>query len=805
MNDENCHPEDKDVNLTKSSVKAGAAVFGNLVFGSEYPDHSLCYSPSPCISRKNENTPQEEMDGKILSFDNRNTSAKLGETKKEEEASKLGEKRGLRQRESNKKPIPHRKNKNRGLPETRVRYKQQNTVIYSKSDSASATINDVRRSKEEHLIKKVMSVSELREQRRLEREQMLAFNLEAEQTRRQVIELRKKLNARFSQSKVERERKLREKRSAMIENEINFKSQVHVEHKQSLKEQESLRRRMSINDRAKLRKNHQEGRERMKLASIQEDQALFEERQESSAAARKAKSDIAEKRRNSFAFRNGDARRIRELYAERETQRAQEEHQSFALKWNGERDTDDYKRQMAKERRESLAFRNAESKRIRDLEGQIKVNKHHTDHESYELKWEAERDTVDYKKQTEKERRDSLAFRNAEGKRIRDFWSQKKANDQHGEHESYELKWAGERDADGYKMEMSKERRDSLAFRNAEGKRTRDFEAQKKSHDNHDEHESYELKWAGERDADAYREQMNKDRRDSFSFRNAEGKCIRDLESQIKANDLHNEHESYELKWSGERDAENYKKQMDEERRDGFAFRNAEGKSIRDLESQIKATDQHNEHESYELKWAGERDADEYRKEMEKDKRESLQFCNKEAARHADVMKELVSIAREKDRESFLLKWEAEKDAQNYKKECSEKENALLRLKGKESFNIRLQAENDKRLQEEQNHESHLLDTKAWQDVNDYVKECKLRSRLSLAFRAKEKRCHFQIEKEQSELMIRSQHLDTHYRSVDARYIEMTKLKEKACIALEALSLSPTCSFGANSFSSLLD
>ena len=41
-----------------------------------------------------------------------------------------------------------------------------------------------------------------------------------------------------------------------------------------------------------------------------------------------------------------------------------------------------------------------------------------------------------------------------------------------------------------------------------------------------------------------------------------------------------------------------YKKQMANDRRDSFAFRNAEGSRIRDLEHQIKAGDQHNEHES---------------------------------------------------------------------------------------------------------------------------------------------------------------------------------------------------------------
>ena len=96
-----------------------------------------------------------------------------------------------------------------------------------------------------------------------------------------------------------------------------------------------------------------------------------------------------------------------------------------------------------------------------------------------------------------------------------------------------------------------------------------------KSDDWTSEHESYELKWAGERDADDYEKQMAQERRESLAFRNAEGRRIRDVEQTMKADDWTSEHESYELKWAGERDADDYKKQMAAERRDSLAFRNA--------------------------------------------------------------------------------------------------------------------------------------------------------------------------------------------------------------------------------------
>ncbi|KAL3822855.1 hypothetical protein ACHAXA_006219 [Cyclostephanos tholiformis] len=998
-NDENCPPR---------LMKTGAAVFGNIIFGSEYPDHSLCYSPSPLASRSNNvNLVRETVNGKILSFDkpvspkkttDEETSIKAVPLPKNPRSrgrpataagfpklTQIGVRpttaAGYRQKDSGTDTetnieafLRQRNPRSEGRPAmaagfpkntrsvdrpTTTANRQQDPGV---SDSVNPAITGARKSKEIFLKETSMSVAELRQQRRREKEEVVAFNVKAEETRREVIELRKKLSERFRQAKVNREQRLREEHLTKIENEIKFKSQVHVEHKQTLKELEEARRRMSVDARSKLRKNHREGKERLKLLSIQEDQALFDERHASSVAVQTTRLENASNRRKSFAFRNGDARRIRELFAQKEMERMHEEresyelkwagerdadeyrklmdekrrdslalrnaeakrvrdletqakaddlhnehesyelkwagerdadeyrklmdekrrdslalrnaeakrirdletqtkadglhneHESYELKWAGERDADEYRKLMDEKRRDSLALRNAEAKRVRDLETQAKADDLHNEHESYELKWAGERDADEYRKLMDEKRRDSLALRNAEAKRVRDLETQAKADGLHNEHESYELKWAGERDADEYRKLMDEKRRDSLALRNAEAKRVRDLETQAKADDLHNEHESYELKWAGERDADEYRKLMDEKRRDSLALRNAEAKRVRDLETQAKADDLHNEHESYELKWAGERDADEYRKLMDEKRRDSLALRNAEAKRVRDLETQAKADDLHNEHESYELKWAGERDADEYRKLMDEKRRDSLKFRTQEAAMHAAVMHELISLAQEREHESYMLKWAGENDAKKYivdlaelrrqslafrnaeskrqrsideemrvknlnqivqneelnaacqrdvrqyQEECAARDRASLRLRGKINFASRLQAENDRQVELLAAHQSHLLDTAAWKDVNEYLAECKLRKRLSLAFRAKEKRRHFLIEKKQAEVRVQKQHRDTLYRSEDARNVEMANLKEKARLALESFKRHPNCTFGANPF-----
>lgn len=76
----------------------------------------------------------------------------------------------------------------------------------------------------------------------------------------------------------------------------------------------------------------------------------------------------------------------------------------------------------------------------------------------------------------DEERRESLRFRNQEAARHDAVMRELLSLAQEKEHESYMLKWAGEKDAERYVAEQAELRRQSLAYRNAEGKRHRDID-----------------------------------------------------------------------------------------------------------------------------------------------------------------------------------------------------------------------------------------------------------------------------------------------------------------------------------------
>ena len=87
------------------------------------------------------------------------------------------------------------------------------------------------------------------------------------------------------------------------------------------------------------------------------------------------------------------------------------------------------------------------------------------------------------------------------------------------------------------------------------------------------------------------------------------------------------------MKWDGERDSEEDKKQCEEQSRESFAFRNTEDVRQRLEKEENDAHDLCEKNDSYELKWDGERDTEEDKKKCEEQRRESFALCNDEGVR----------------------------------------------------------------------------------------------------------------------------------------------------------------------------
>lgn len=734
--------------------------------------------------------------------------------------------------------------------------KKTQDAINKASISVNQSLNAVRVAKQDSVRYRSQQTAKVREEWQEERAMAESFHEEAEKSRRHVLAMQRTLSSKYSKEKAQRRQAYRHQKIEQVDKEAQFKSAVYREHQRKLREEEERRRRQSVDARARLRQNHRLGAERIRLQQIQEESAIFEERHQFSVALRETTNAQAERRRKSFAFRNGDARRIRQLYADMEAERLRKEHESFELKWSAERDAEAYERQLEEERRKSLAARGEKILKDREQEQARRAKEQCAKHESYELGRAADRDVDKYKKQQEEARRESLAMRNREGLRQRTEGAARVAEQLRSESESFELKWAGEKDAEAYQRQLQEQRRASLAQRNAQAFKQREEVESRRQVEIVAEHETFELKWAGEKDAEAYQHKLEEERRQSLARRNKETKLQRDLENNRRMEALRAEWSSYALKFDGERDADEYKRKLEEERRKSLEARNAHAMDQRRQADSERSETLVKEHASYELKWAGEKDAEAYQRKLEEERRESLARRNKERLHHANVMHELLTIAREKETESLVLKWAgeedakaylrkieeerrqslqhrgeqvrhqreianaqheeelmqahqdeqlrslAQKDVEAYKKACAERDRASLEYRRKEARMQRLEEEERRAQEQLADHANFELETLARTDVEEYVADCKSRRRLSLAFRAKEKRQNAAFLRKQQEEERRARSREVRHRLMDKRSADLARREARAKEALEAIRHAG-CSF--NPFMGLTD
>jgi hypothetical protein len=301
--------------------------------------------------------------------------------------------------------------------------------------------------------------------------QAKSFNEAAENSRRQFLSLKRTLTSKHFKHKSVEDQVKRRQNIQEKEKESHFNSEVFRDHHEALKAERDIQRRQSMEARAKLRENHKAGEQRLKMIQIEEEAAVIEARHDSSTARREFIKHSVVQRRKSFAFRGGDARRIRQLRSKWTQEHEDQKHSDFELQQQAARDAANYKKEMEKARRESLAKRNAKARSIRQDEKNKAAAAMVAEHESYQLKFAGEKDAEEYQLRIQSERRKSLANRNKESARHAKVMTELRTLAKEKEAESFVLKWAGEADAKAYLEKLSADRRKSLKLRGEENKR----------------------------------------------------------------------------------------------------------------------------------------------------------------------------------------------------------------------------------------------------------------------------------------------------------------------------------------------
>jgi hypothetical protein len=342
--------------------------------------------------------------------------------------------------------------------------------------SVNKSLNAIRKAKKNVIQDKSKKVKSVRFQWERENTQAKSLQQKVEENRRQIRAIQRQLSSAHFKDKARKDETEKMERLAKLEQEYIFNSEVFRDHQQQLKEERDKSRRKSIDARTKIRQNNREGEEKLKLMKLEEEQACFEVRTDLHRARMEAARANAEKRRKSFQFRAGDARRIRGIRAVWREKEFREKQQSYELERAAAKDVENYKTLCAKEEREDINSRNLSARKSRKW----KENQDHeamiAEHESYELKWAGERDAAAYKKRMQEERRKSIAGRNKESQRHAIVMEELRSLAKEQEAESFMLKWAGEEDAKAYLAKLAEERRKSLQLRGQEAIKRRQYE-----------------------------------------------------------------------------------------------------------------------------------------------------------------------------------------------------------------------------------------------------------------------------------------------------------------------------------------
>lgn len=553
------------------------------------------------------------------------------------------------------------------------------------SGSVNQALNAARRAREKVLKERAQAAKSIRGQWKEEKEEALEFYSETEKLRREQLNLQNQLSSNFSRSKAQQNHSRRQAQREESAKEAIFKSDVAREQREKLKEQEDRRRRESTAIRAKIRANNREGSEKLRLIKIEEEKAVIEERHSASQAFQQYQRDRQDSARKNYQFKQGDAIRIRQLHEAMEQRKKEESHESFEMKLAAARDVDEHRKELAQKRRQSLESRNEFAREQRQRDEDHRTKQHQAEHESYELKRAAEKDVEVYKQGLQEERRASLAFRGEAAQKHREVLSTQHDQQKKADQESYKIKFEADKDVEACKQREALLRRQSLEQRGAMAREVRTKQLNDEGARQELEHESWELKFAGQKDVEDYVKAMDAKRRQSLKDRNGEAKLQRDEEDKRRRQAAMSEHESYELKWDGERDAQEYLRKVDQERRESLKSRNLAALKQRNQADTQKTADLHAQHESFELTRAANKDVDEYRKKVEQDRRDSLAFRNQEKARHVKVMEELEGIAKEKEAESYLLKWGGENDVKEYQAQLEEERRNSIRFRNEEA------------------------------------------------------------------------------------------------------------------------
>ena len=474
----------KKTSLVDSTSKSSSTIFGSILEEGESNSQS---TPAPTVLFQQENSTDYNAEKSVSFAEDAKENTNHSKSRIASQSVKSIRSAELHRLRANKKQSPMRRNLVK-MTEAAIddatsslRNSAMKPKRYAPTSSKFQSVNAGRDAKLKSFQQKAKIAKSVSFKWDQANAKAKSLHKMVEENRRQIRAIQRKLTSNHFRDKARKDETKKMERIAELEKEYMFKSEVFQDHQQTLKQERDKRRKKSIDARSNIRRNNREGEELMRMTKLDEEQAIFEVRADLHKSRMESKKSEAERRRKSFQFRAGDARRIRDVRSAWRENNLHEKHASHELNRAAAKDVENHKKQMRKAAQDDTKKTNKDAYDARKREQDRAYKAMVAEHESYELKWAGERDAEAYRKKMKDERRKSLANRNKESARHAQVMEELRTIAKEEEAQSFMLKFNGENDAKAYVAKLAEERRKSLELRGVEARRRRQFEDEEHS------------------------------------------------------------------------------------------------------------------------------------------------------------------------------------------------------------------------------------------------------------------------------------------------------------------------------------
>lgn len=322
------------------------------------------------------------------------------------------------------------------------------------------------------------------------------------------------------------------------------------------------------------------------LRKAEEERTLLESRRLDAIALEKFKEEEEDRKRESLLFRADIFHNQKKVETQIINQSMEFEKSLLDSKYEDWQSLQQSKDKEEQRKRESISnridlWRKGKGK-------QLETDEYKQKEETSLLlsRYEDWKDLEEYKKQSVMKRRESIVNRLDKWRLEREYTNWEKAEEEEALEYEFELKAQEVEDIKKYQTEMSKSKRESLAYRLDKAKRDKMYDEGQVSLQQVINEEEYKLKQEDHQAMQQYHQEMNELRRQSLIYRRqaeALGKMRLQGHQDIQKQQELQEFITREEEW---KDIQNYKQHLQEEKRKSLAKRLAEARKAeqQDLE-----------------------------------------------------------------------------------------------------------------------------------------------------------------------------------------------------------------------------